>query len=105
MQVIWTETALRDLASPRAYIAHDKPPAADRQADLIVMAVAGLASFPETGRAGRREGTRELVIGKTPYLVPYRIRGDRLEVLRVLHGRQRWPDGMTALCGLISTAV
>jgi len=92
MRVVWTEPALRDLASLRAYIAKDKPSAADGQAELIVMAVAGLASFPESGRAGRREGTRELVVGKTPYIVPYRISGDRIEVLRVLHGRQRWPD-------------
>ncbi len=70
MQVVWTEPSLRDLASLRAYIAKDKPPAADRQAELIIMAVAGLASFPESGRAGRRKGTRELIVGKTPLSGP-----------------------------------
>jgi toxin ParE1/3/4 len=94
MQVVWTEFALRDLASLRAFIARDKRSAADNQVQTVVAAVAGLANFPETGRAGRREGTRELVVGRTPYLVPYRIRGERVEVLRVLHGRQRWPDAL-----------
>jgi plasmid stabilization system protein ParE len=54
MQVVWTESALRDLASLRAFIARDKPSAADNQVQTVVAAVAGLANFPETGKAGRR---------------------------------------------------
>jgi toxin ParE1/3/4 len=92
MRIVWTEPALRDLASARAYIARDKPTAADSQVQRVLSAVEGLLRFPESGRPGRRLGTRELVIGKTPYVVPYRLRGDSIEILRVLHGRQRWPD-------------
>ena len=94
MQVVWTGRALRDLAVLRSYISQDKPPAAERQVGLILAAVTGLARFPHSGRPGRRAGTRELVVGQTPYLVPYRVRGDLVEVLRVLHGRQRWPDAL-----------
>ncbi len=83
---------MHDLASLRAYIARDRPDAAARQVEPIVAAAAMLAEFPEMGRAGRRRGTRELVVSRTPYLVPYRVRGELIEVLRVLHGRQRWPD-------------
>jgi len=90
MRVVWTARALRDLASLRAYIWHDNPAAAERQVERILAAAARLAEFPETGRAG----TRELVVSRTPYLVPYRVRGELVEVLRVLHGRQRWPDAM-----------
>ena len=85
---------MRDLAVLRSYISQDKPPAAERQVELILAAVTGLARFPHSGRPGRRVGTRELVVGQTPYLVPYRVRGDLVEVLRVLHGRQRWPDAL-----------
>ena len=51
-------------------------------------------TLPSPRKRGRvREGgRRELVIRQTPYLVPYRIRGECIEVLAVLHGRQRWPD-------------
>jgi toxin ParE1/3/4 len=94
MQVVWTAPALRDLTSLRAYIARDNPAAAARQVQRIVAAAARLTEFPETGRPGRRTGTRELVVSRTPYLVPYRIRGEIVEVLRVLHGRQRWPDAL-----------
>lgn len=37
-------------------------------------------------------GTRELVITGTPYLVPYRVVGDVIVILRVLHGARQWPD-------------
>jgi len=94
MQVVWTARALTDLAALRAYIAQDNLPAADRQVERVLAAVAGLAQFPGIGRPGRRSGTRELVVDRTPYLVPYRVRGELIEVLRVLHGRQRWPDAL-----------
>ncbi len=54
---------------------------------------ADLAEHPELGRVGRVGGTRELVVTGTPYLLVYRIRGDELQILRVLHGRRQWlPD-------------
>ena len=92
MQVVWTARALRDLASLRAYIARERPAAAERRVEQILAAAVRLAQFPESGRRGRRAGTRELVVNQTPYLLPYRVRGEVIEVLRVLHGRQRWPD-------------
>jgi toxin ParE1/3/4 len=51
-----------------------------------------LADNPHMGRPGRVPGTRELVVTRTPYIVPYRVRGDTLEILRVYHGARRWPD-------------
>ncbi len=92
VRLIWTEPALWDLGSIRAYISVDSTAAADRQLDKVFVAVARLSQFPESGRPGRHAGTRELVIAGTPYVIPYRVRGDIIQVLRVLHGRRRWPD-------------
>jgi addiction module RelE/StbE family toxin len=92
MEVEWTEPALRDVAQVHAFIRRDNAPFADNQVAIIVAAVAGLAHFPEMGRPGRRSGTRELVVSKTQYVVPYRVRGDAVEILRVLHSRRLWPD-------------
>ena len=92
MRLVWTAPALADLTALRAYIARDKPPAADLQVQRILAAVSALQQFSQSGRRGRRDGTRELVVNRTPYIVPYRIRGDAIEILRVLHGRQRWPE-------------
>lgn len=43
------------------------------------------------GRAGRVAGTRELVVADTPYIIPYRVRGDAVEILRVFHAARKWP--------------
>jgi addiction module RelE/StbE family toxin len=69
----------------------DNPEAATRVIERIRTAIRRLAASPAIGRPGRVEGTRELVITGTPYIVPYRVRGDVVEVITVLHSAQRWP--------------
>jgi addiction module RelE/StbE family toxin len=59
--------------------------------DRIVEEAIQLRKFVESGRVGRIAGSRELVISGTDYIIMYRIRGDTVRILRVLHGRQRWP--------------
>ena len=48
-----------------------------------------LAQFPSMGREGRVTNTREWAVPNWSYLIPYRIRGDRLQILGVFHTRQR----------------
>lgn len=91
MIVRYTRLALADLEEARVYIALDKPGAAEAVAVRIRAAVDGLQQFPERGRPGRRPGTRELVIPRTPFVVPYRIVGREIHVLAVLHGKRAWP--------------
>jgi toxin ParE1/3/4 len=47
---------------------------------------------PALGRAGRVAGTRELVVAEAPYIIPYRVRGDAVEILRVFHAARKWPE-------------
>ena len=91
MTVVWSPQAVEHLTHLRSYIARDNPKAANRVATALLNAVERLAELPNFGRAGRVAGTRELVVPGTPYVIPYRIRGDRLEVIAVFHGRQKWP--------------
>ena len=79
------------MAHLREYIARDNPNAANRIASALLEAVERLVKLPSLGRPGRVAGTRELVVPGTPYIIPYRLRGDRLEVIAVFHGRQKWP--------------
>jgi addiction module RelE/StbE family toxin len=51
--------------------------------------------FPEIGRPGRIDGTRELIIQRTPYIAAYRIAGKTIRILRVLHGAQMWPQELS----------
>jgi toxin ParE1/3/4 len=73
-------------------IGADDPTAAIRLIARIRASVERLAASPEIGRPGRVAGTRELVIPGTPYIVPYRVKGDAVQIITVLHGAQRWPD-------------
>jgi toxin ParE1/3/4 len=93
MNIVWSPEAIRDLAALRAYIAEDDPAAAQKVVLRIIEIVEqALPSNPQIGRPGRVPGTRELVIVRTPYIVPYRVRRNVLEILRVYHGARRWPD-------------
>jgi addiction module RelE/StbE family toxin len=93
MRIVWLYRAIIDLGSARAYIARDNPQAANRAGRRITSAVAALADNPAVGRPGRVAGTRELVIAGTSYIVPYRVRGNTVQILRVLHAARRWPEG------------
>ena len=91
MTIVWSPRAITHLAHLREYIARDNPKAANRIASALLEAVERLAQLPNLGRPGRVAGTRELIVPGTPFIIPYRLRGDRLEVVAVFHGRQKWP--------------
>ncbi len=91
MRLKWLPTALRNLDSEASYIAADEPAAARLVVKRVLAAVGLLAEQPGLGRPGRVPGTRELLVPKTRYIVPYRVRGDTAEVLRVFHTSRRPP--------------
>lgn len=86
MRVRWLRRALESLEEEAEYIARDDPEAAARVVTRIASSVDRLAMHPASGRPGRVPGTRELIVSGTPYLVPYRVRGETVEILRLLHG-------------------
>ena len=89
--LVWSPRAIGHLVDLRGYIARENPDAAGRTAATVLAAVDRLAALPNLGRPGRVSGTRELVVPGTPYVIPYRLRGERLEIIAVFHGRQAWP--------------
>lgn len=80
-----------DLRSAAQYIAEDNVDAAMKMAALVQDAVSYLAEHPHIGRSGRLEGTRELVVSGTPFVVVYWVREGCIQILRVLHHARRWP--------------
>lgn len=91
MRIKWLRTALRNLDDEATYIAQEDPAAARLVVARVLDAVAHLADQPGLGRPGRVPGTRELVVLKTRYLVPYRVQGNTVEVLRAFHTSRRLP--------------
>jgi toxin ParE1/3/4 len=92
MRVRWLRKALRNLDAEASYIATDDPAAARLVVARVLAAVATLADQPGLGRPGRVPGTRELVVPKTRYIVPYRVRRETVEILRVFHASRRLPE-------------
>ena len=92
MKLRWTRIALDDMEDAHEFIAADEPAATRRVMQQIEGAIALLRRFPDMGRCGRVKGTRELVVAGTPFVVPCRVKEDRIEILAVLHGARRWPE-------------
>lgn len=90
MQIKWLRTAAKNLSDEADYLALENPKVAKEFFVKVVSSVNQLAEFPELGRAGRVLGTRELVIIGYPYIVPYRIKNDAVEILRVFHTSRKW---------------
>ena len=94
MQVKWLRRALRNLEQELEHIASEDPIAARLVAQRIEHAVQLLSDNPSLGHPGRFPGTHELVIPKTRYIIPYRVRPRlrQIEILRVFHTSRKPPE-------------
>ena len=90
MIFVWLPTAIKNRHALIDYIAENNLQAAIEHDDRIEKQVDQLLDNPEIGRKGRREGTRELVISRTPFVVVYRIKAKRIVIVRLLHTSQAW---------------
>jgi toxin ParE1/3/4 len=94
----WTSKALQDLLSIKKYIEQDNPTAAtDLTKKIVLKVVEQLTKFQNIGKAGRINGTRELIIPNTSYIVVYWVKSGSVEVLRVLHTSIKWSDNINEL--------
>ena len=94
MQINWTDLADRDLDEIEVYITKSNNPrvAVDVILRIVTVTELMLTNHPNSGRLGRHKGTRELIVDRVPFIVIYRITGDQIHVLRVLHDSQQWPS-------------
>jgi len=93
MIIVWLPKADKTREALLAYIEKENMTAALEHGDQIDSQVKQLSAYPEMGKTGRKQGTRELVISRTSFVVIYRIKpkANRVEILRVLHSSQKWP--------------
>lgn len=89
LEIVWSPLALAQLREIRAYIALERPDAAERLATRIVSLTEALKDHPYLGRKGSQADIRELVIGGTPFIVLYRVRAKRVIMQIIWHGAQR----------------
>ena len=89
VEIVWSPLARRRLREIRDYVARDKPVAAEKLAIRIVAAVQALRKYSYIGRVGADPEIRELVIGRTPYIVLYKVRGSVVTINTIWHGAQK----------------
>jgi toxin ParE1/3/4 len=89
VEIVWSALARSRLREIRAFVERDKPEAAERLATRIVAMVEALRNHPRLGRVGSDPRIRELVIGSTPYIVLYRVHGERITISTIWHAAQR----------------
>lgn len=94
MRLEWSAFALADREAIFDWVASESPRAAGILDERIERRIEALLAFPESGRPGRIEGTRELVIAGTSYIAAYRAIGDTIRVLRLLHMARLWPEDL-----------
>ncbi len=92
MKIVCTEPARQDLSQIFAYIAEENPRAARALLATIRKQSTVLADNPQLGRLGRIEGTCELVLAGTHYILPYRLKDQQIQILAVFHAARKWPD-------------
>lgn len=91
MQVRWTAAAAEDLENIANYLFDNAPEHAERLIRDLYRSASLLKKFPNRGRAGKKSGTRELVVSSLPYVTVYQVAGDVVHIVRILHAAQRWP--------------
>ncbi len=94
MRIEWLDEALVDFDEAVGYLDERNPVAARQLAKGIHLAVQNLRNNPEIGRPARVPGTRELVVGHSRYIVPYRVAGRAIHILAVLHDAREWPAAL-----------
>jgi len=95
VRIRWTEPAAAALDRIQNYIANENPRAAFEVALRIRIAVSQLEEHPKIGRTGQIRGTYELVIHDLPYIVPYRIKKNEVQILSVYHSSRKWPEAFS----------
>jgi addiction module RelE/StbE family toxin len=91
MHLRWTQEAANDLEHIADYLLTHAPDRAPELVRAVYDAPSALLTFPNRGRPGKKEGTRELVLTPLPCIVVYTVRGDVIFVVRILHSAQQWP--------------
>jgi len=88
VEIVWSPLSLARLHEIRAYVALENPAAAERLATRIIAVVEALRNHPHLGRTGIEPGIRELIIGGTPYVILYRVKGKRVTISTIWHSAQ-----------------
>lgn len=90
LKLVWRPSARHDLRSIITYIAERNQAAAASLGQAIEACAERLPDHPFLYRPGRAPGTREAVVHPN-YIIVYRVTTEAVEILNLVHARQRYP--------------
>ena len=90
-RIRWAPAAADDLQGIHDYLREHHPSLTQSTIRKLYDAARSLKHFPNRGRIGRQEGTRELVMAPLPYIIVYGIEPQMVHIFRVIHTSQDWP--------------
>ena len=85
----YTIRARLDLIELWQYIAAEDPAAADRLYERLEAHIRVLETFPQAGPARPEIAADARILIQRPYLILYRLLGDDVQIVRVLHASRR----------------
>ena len=91
MQLFWTLNASQDREEIYHHIEAENPRAALALDERFSRNANCLLEYPELGRPGRVNGTRELVVHPN-FILVYDVIEHQIRMLRILHAARKWPS-------------
>ncbi len=89
MRIRWTPAAAEDLENIKCYLTEHYPHLARSTVLELYETIRSLKTLPNRGRLGHKEGTRELIFTRLPFMAVYRVKHDTVEILHIRHSAQR----------------
>ncbi|WP_341961376.1 type II toxin-antitoxin system RelE/ParE family toxin [Pseudomonas sp. RC10] len=88
LKIALTDKAQSDLEAVHEYYAvYSGDEAANRIVIEMLEALTPLMTFTGLGRPSQSPDIREFVFPRFPYVAPYRVKNNQVQILRVLHQR------------------
>ncbi len=94
IEILWLEIAADEFEDAIAWIRERNDHAADKLAETALFQIDQLKHYPQLGRVGRDNTTRELVISNTHFIAVYRLMPSTklLQILLFKHDAMRWAE-------------
>ena len=91
MKIKLLPQARADIRLAVDFVRKEDPRAADNLIVAVQKSLRLIENNPNVGRFDPEDGTREWSIPNWPYLIPYRVKANEIEVLHLWHTRRNKP--------------
>jgi toxin ParE1/3/4 len=89
VDVTWTKRSLIHLEAELAYYGQINSQLAKELSIIIKNSISKIQNMPGIGQAGKKIGSRELILQTFPYIIVYRVRDNILEILSIVHQKRK----------------